>query len=160
MTKTQIFKNMHLHPTAMRELDKYLTATMFYPPHSTNFEVTKPDRVHWRLDTFDEFLAEYPESLEALYQRAVGPYEVHILNSHNNREFFSEISVQARYRHTIDTIFEFIEAYRNVSTRFLEPQPDREEPPTQPSTSQPNKATSPKTTGRDRKRPCRTPLRP
>lgn len=147
MTKTQIFKNMHLHYVAIKELDNYLTSTIFLNnPHSTNFEITKPGSVHWCLDTFDQFIAEYAESVEALYQRAAGAYEVHIFNSFNRREFFSEITVRAPFRQTIDTVFDFIAAYRKASTKLLE----------SPPTAKPTKTASPKTSRRDRKRPCRT----
>src|SRR5215471_10071864 len=134
MTKSQIFKNMRLHPVAMAELDKYLIITIFTSPHSTNFELVTPSSIHWRFDTIDQFLAEYPRSLEALYQRASGPYEIEIVNSYEGLEVFSQVTVRAPTRDTIKRIFELIEACRKVSTIVLKAQPDGEEQLTQPST--------------------------
>ncbi|HEY6252176.1 MAG TPA: hypothetical protein VI685_19650 [Candidatus Angelobacter sp.] len=157
MQKTQTFKHMHLHPTGMRELDQYLTSKMFTSPHSTIFLVALPGGVLWQLDTIDQFLEEYSQSIEAVYRRAGGAYEVEIANSYKGLEILSEITVRAPDRHIIDEIFQYIEIWRQKSTIVLNSQPGHEDPPPPPPTDNKKRPTTPKPSRRDRKRPCHNP---
>ncbi|HEY6351991.1 MAG TPA: hypothetical protein VI636_21560 [Candidatus Angelobacter sp.] len=156
MQKTQTFKHMHLHPIGMRELDQYLTSKMFTSPHSVIFHVALPGGVFWRLDTIDQFLKEYSQSIEALYRRAGAAYEVEIANSYKGLEILSEITVRAPDRDIIEEIFRFIEIWRKKPTVVLNSQPGREQPPPTP-TGKSKKPANPKPSRRDRKRPCLTP---
>ncbi len=136
MRKTKKYQRVRLVPEAIQELENYLCNEKLIKPagHKT-FNIELKDKEAWELDTFDEFLAEYPKAVYARYAH-YGENELHLgitlMPMYEGPE--TTVEVQAKNREIIQKLFNMVEKYREQSTVPLPPPPERKpEPKIQPS---------------------------
>ena len=124
MERTQIFVDMQLVPEGWKELDDRLTGPdgVFYPIHSKNFAIMQADNVRWSFVTFDEFISEYPQMVQATYQRAYKDFAVSIFCQTDLPRVQTSVSVDAPSKILIREVFAIIEKYRAQSMVLREPQ--------------------------------------
>jgi hypothetical protein len=114
MTKTQIFRNTRLVPDALVEVDQYLTRRFVVPGVKT-LQLCLPDEVLWTFDEFEQFMAEYPQSIKASYLCSNNKHDVLIQNivDENGRSTYVEVRTMDRV--IIDKVFGIVERYRAQS---------------------------------------------
>ncbi len=109
---------MRLLSEGLRELDEYVIGKGLLKEKDVKlFEVELRDEVTWNLDTFDEFLAEYPQAISARYCRYGDGLKVDI----ESFRAYSRISVSSPNRELIQKIFNVVEKYRERSTTVPQP---------------------------------------
>jgi predicted nucleotide-binding protein len=129
MQRTQVFHYVRLVPEFFRELNEYLVGKNLITDKGTKIlEVELQGHITWKLDTFDEYLAEYPNAISARYYRSDSRIEVDV----QTYSRYSRISVQASDRPLIQKIFNIADKFREQSTRLpvpeLEPDQDTAKP--------------------------------
>src|SRR5258708_3695514 len=118
MQRSQRFGYMRLLSEGLRELDEYVIGKGLLKEKDVKlFEVELRDEVTWNLDTFDEFLAEYPQAISARYCRYGDGLKVDI----ESFRAYSRISVSSPNRELIQKIFNVVEKYRERSTTVPQP---------------------------------------
>lgn len=123
MERTQIFLDMQLVPEGLKELDVCLTGPdgFFHSLHSKNFAIMQADNVSWSFVTFDEFISEYPQMVQARYQREYKGYAVSIFCQTDGPRVQTTVSVYAPSKILIHEVFGIIEKYRAQSMVLREP---------------------------------------